>query len=782
MRLVLLGLRMSVGSGRGGLLRTALMSSGAALGVLLVLASLATASVADAQNARARDRSPVYAPGGEYSSDTDGGSRYDDRPVDTGATRLIQIDDAIGHLPLRRVVIGGAGPGTEVPPGLDRLPAPGEILVSPALAGLIRTDARARERFPQPIVGTIGRAGLVAPNELRAYVGVAADDPGLDEQRALTGFGGPLRFGRGDLTSDPDVFSPARYAAGAFALFVLVPFGVFLATCTRLSATTRDRRIAGLRLLGVSRGQAALVNAVETGVVAGGGAVLGAGLYGALAPLSTGWPIGRLQWFASDVSVAPWLLAVVVAGTTAFAVVVGVLAGRPARLDPLGVRRGAPASRPTLWRLVPLPVGLGAAALAGVTTGMSIDARMVTLLGALLVTGLGLALALPVLSYSVAGLVRRLPAAPVWLELAAARLRHNPGVAPRLVASLTVAIYVAGLGSLSIAIVATDRNLSDGATRPRAATLLQVSNARPGLAADLRATPGLVVAELLPVQVTIGGVAATAVTATCAEVLAVFRVGAGQSCVDGQVYRMEFAGIGPAGAGGPGGPDAAVPAGGEVRLADGTPVPTPTATLVVTPRFDAAVLSPLLITRRVPALAAFEPPGSVGFDVVAADAAAVDRAARVVSARAPASYLEGDLGGHRGIDSDLMVLVLVCGLTVTFVLGVGSFAAAAIDRTMERRRDNATLIVVGTRPALVAAGEAGSGALPLVLGLLTASAATMVVAASLAGILDQKVGFVVDRLAPVLWLAGAALLAGLVLIAVPAYLTQRVTAESLRRP
>jgi hypothetical protein len=440
MRLVLLGLRMSVGSGRGGMLRTALMSSGAALGVLIVLAALASASVARAQDERARGRSPVYATEGDYSSDTDGGSRYTADPVVAGATRLIEIDDAIGHTPLRRIAIGGATAGTEVPPGLARLPAPGEIVVSPALAELIRTDVRARERFPQRIIGTIGRKGLIAPNELRAYVGVAADDPGLDEQRALAGFGGPLRFGRGDEMSDPDVFSPARYAAIAFALFVLVPFGVFLATCARLSATTRDRRIASLRLLGVSARQAAVVNAVETGVVAGGGAVLGAVLYGVLAPLSTGWPVGRLQWYASDVSVAAGRLMVVVAGTVAFAVAVGVLAGRPARLDPLGVRRGAPATRPMPWRLVPLVLGLGAAAVAGLYDGIPVDQRAWWLLVAVLFTGLGIAMAVPVFSYAAAGLARRLPVAPVWLDLAAARVRHSPGVAPRLVASLTVAI------------------------------------------------------------------------------------------------------------------------------------------------------------------------------------------------------------------------------------------------------------------------------------------------------------------------------------------------------
>ena len=58
-----LGLRLSVGSGRAGLLRTALMSAGAALGVLVVLACLATVSVAEAQHARAEARSPVHTEG-----------------------------------------------------------------------------------------------------------------------------------------------------------------------------------------------------------------------------------------------------------------------------------------------------------------------------------------------------------------------------------------------------------------------------------------------------------------------------------------------------------------------------------------------------------------------------------------------------------------------------------------------------------------------------------------------------------------------------------------------
>ena len=63
MRWVRLGLRLSVGSGRAGLLRAALMSAGAAIGVFVVLACLATVSVASAQKDRAEARAPVHTEG-----------------------------------------------------------------------------------------------------------------------------------------------------------------------------------------------------------------------------------------------------------------------------------------------------------------------------------------------------------------------------------------------------------------------------------------------------------------------------------------------------------------------------------------------------------------------------------------------------------------------------------------------------------------------------------------------------------------------------------------------
>jgi hypothetical protein len=757
MRWVRLGLRLSVGSGRGGLLRAALMSAGAALGVFVVLASLATVSVATAQLRRAEARTPVHEKAG------------------TTGLQMIEIDDAIGGRPLRRTVVAGVTAGAPRPPGLAAYPAPGKVVVSPALAELIRTDPRAAERFPQPVMGTIGPAGLVAPDELRAYVGVPATArPSTDNDWRdwpVTGFGAELGYALGAETRWSDAFTPARFVAVAFALFVLVPYGVFLATCARLSASTRDRRLAALRLLGVSGRQAMLVNAIETGVVAGCGALAGLVAFTVLAPRSQRWHAGRLHWYAADISVPPGLVAAVVAATIGYAVAIGVLATRPARAQPVAVRRDAPVGRPSAWRAGPLLAGLAAAAVAGGGGAVGGAARGNLFLAAVLVTGLGVPLVVPLLGYGLAGLVRRARRTPVWLELATGRMRHAPGVAPRLVASLTAAIYVAGVATLSVGLFTEDQELGPGRALGQGARLMQVLHADDALTAALASVPGVDTVSVGYAPATIGGATAGLLVADCADVLAMYRLGPGESCVDGQIYRLELDEIGAR----------RVPAGESVVTESGVRIPPPARTLQLSPRWDSGQIGELLVTRRAPAARLL---GTIATSawVVVADAAAADRAGRIVSARAPANALQGDLGVRQGFDSDLLLTILIAGLTVSFVLGIASFAAAAVDRTMERRRDNATLAVVGVSRRTATAGEVGFGALPLAIGLAVATVATLVIATALARLVGAAASVAIDRMAPVLWLAAAALGVGLVLIAVPAWLTHRVTAEHLRRP
>ncbi|GAB3983640.1 FtsX-like permease family protein [Plantactinospora veratri] len=761
-RWIWLGLRLSIGSGRGGLLRTALMSSGATLGVLLVLGSLATVSVAGAQHERAEARTPVR----------------EEKPAGPSALRIYDIEDVVGGRVLRRTAVMGGDATSPRPPGVAVLPAPGEMVVSPALRDLIATDPRAANRLPQRVIGTVGPAGLLAPDELLAYVGapsapVAPEDRMLDENWPVTGFGQPLGYALG-LGAGPDVFTPARILAGAFGLFVLVPFGVFLATCARLSASTRDRRIAALRLLGVSARQATLVNAVETGVVTLGGALLGLAGFAILAPLSEGWRIGRLRWYAADLGVPVPVMVGMVAATVAYAVAIGVLATRPARVNPLSVRRDAPAARPGLWRVLPLLAGLGGAVLAGWSGRHEPTQRDALIFaGSMLFTGLALPLALPTLGYAAAALVARLPGTPVWLELAAARLRHAPGVAPRLVAAFTVMIYVAGVGSLGIGLFAEDRGLSP-TNDPDGRRMYAVRGPGPLPTAELRQVPGVQIVDLVGVPATVSGKRDFLMLGDCADFTGMFALAAGESCVDGRTYRLVHESF-------LGGAPLPQP-GAEVVTQSGTRIPVPEQILHARMRFDVGMGGPMLITRQAPVAATLDVPPSSSVQLVASDPATADRAAQVLAAQVPSGYLGGDLGARRGFDAELLVTLLVVGLTLSFVLGIGAFAAAAIDRTVERRRDNATLAVVGTSPRTITAGEVGFGTLPLMIGLGLASLATITIALVLAGLFDLDETRVLDRLAPTLWLAGGALVVGVVLIAVPAWLTQRITAEQLRRP
>jgi hypothetical protein len=211
--------------------------------------------------------------------------------------------------------------------------------------------------------------------------------------------------------------------------------------------------------------------------------------------------------------------------------------------------------------------------------------------GSLLLTGLALPLALPVLGYGAAGLLARLPRTPVWLELAAARLRHAPGVAPRLVAALTVMIYVVGLGSLGVGLVANDRELLPTGD-PDGAQMYQIFGAEPVPTDDLRQVPGTQVVDLRSVRATVAGRRDYVLVGSCADLTGMFRLGAGEACIEGTSYRLEFE---PAQGGSPPEP------GTELLAAGGTRIPAPEPVLHLSARFNIAQSGGVLITRQAPA-------------------------------------------------------------------------------------------------------------------------------------------------------------------------------------
>ena len=71
------------------------------------------------------------------------------------------------------MLVAGLVDAPPTPPGVDRLPGPGEAVVSPALAARIEDGAgRPARRRIGVVVGTIGDAGLRSPDELVAVIGV----------------------------------------------------------------------------------------------------------------------------------------------------------------------------------------------------------------------------------------------------------------------------------------------------------------------------------------------------------------------------------------------------------------------------------------------------------------------------------------------------------------------------------------------------------------------------------------------------------------------------------
>ncbi|NBH11167.1 ABC transporter permease, partial [Amycolatopsis sp. SID8362] len=157
-------------------------------------------------------------------------------------------DDEFRGRGLQGYLVQPTGPRLPAAPGVARLPGPGEAVLSPALAALLRSPEGEllRPRFPQQVIGTIGDAGLTGPNELFFYVGSAtvATQPGAVP---VSGFGGePRRRGL-------DPLELLLVVVGATTC--LVPVFVFVVTSTRLAAAARDRRLAALRLVGADRGQ-----------------------------------------------------------------------------------------------------------------------------------------------------------------------------------------------------------------------------------------------------------------------------------------------------------------------------------------------------------------------------------------------------------------------------------------------------------------------------------------------------------------------------------------------
>lgn len=426
--------RLSLAGGREAATRLAVIATAVALGVGMLLATLAGMNAVNAQNQRYAWLNTAVAPAAA------------DPSVDP-LWWLIREDyfhgDSIG-----RVEVAATGPDSPVPPGIPRLPGPGEYYVSPALGDLLHTTPAAQlgDRFPGHQVGTIGEVALPSPDSLLIVIGRTPSDMEHLGARKATQI----------MTTSPSVCSRGCYVGinhdgmalvlSIVAVALLFPVLIFIGTATRLAATRREQRFAAMRLIGATPRQISVISAVESVLAAAVGTAVGFGLFLALRPGLAAIPFTGDRFFTADLSLTLVDVLAVALGIPLGAVVAAWLALRRVQISPLGVARRVTPKPPRAWRLIPLVAGLVELTYFIGRRPPTTNGQLTAYLSGFLLILTGLLLAGPWLTMLGARLLAGRASRPATL-IAGRRLADNPRAAFRSVSGLIVALFVTSVAT-----------------------------------------------------------------------------------------------------------------------------------------------------------------------------------------------------------------------------------------------------------------------------------------------------------------------------------------------
>ena len=437
-----LGLRLTLSSGREGLVRLLITAAAVAVGVALLLGVLAEFHAFQANSSR-----PCW-------SCTDGAAVPGTLPAH-GELWNNSVDFYQGQT-ISRLDVAALGPGAPVPPGITRLPPAGDYYASPALAALLATVPADQlgARFPGKLIGTIGPAALNGADDLAIYIG---HTPAQVNRIPGTTWVTSINSAPGQ-----EVFSPFfRYAFGVGVLAVVFPMLVLISTATRLAANRREERFAALRLVGGTPGDIRTVAAVEAMLSAFLGAVLGTVVFLLVRPALAGAALVGPRYFESDLTPTVAGYVAMLVGVPLAAAVAALMSLRRVQISPLGVTRRTTPRPPTLWRLAALVIGVGVFVFGlSKTTRNSIGAPAYP---GLLLTMVGLVIAGPWLTRQAARLFGRSARGSSAL-LASRRLADNPKGAFRAVTGLTLAVFLGTMVGLIVpAVNATEQTPTAGA-------------------------------------------------------------------------------------------------------------------------------------------------------------------------------------------------------------------------------------------------------------------------------------------------------------------------------
>ncbi|WP_043472630.1 ABC transporter permease [Kitasatospora sp. MBT66] len=485
--MIAFALRLAVSGGRQAVARLLTITAATAVGVGLLLSTLAAVNAVGATNERV-----LWANSGAKSRTESAAVDplwwRDHGPEFYDGKRLLFIE------------VAATGPTSPVPPGLTKLPAAGEYYASPALAKLIReTPAdQLADRFPGRLVGEIGKAALTSPDSLVLVGG--QDRTALaarPDARPITTIADRLPACHADCPGTGVRGDAMTLILSVVAGALLFPVVIFIGTATRLSAATREQRYAAMRLVGATPRQITLIAAAESTVAAVAGTVLGFGLFLLLRPLVADVPFTGDRFFQDDlVLTVPQGLAVLV-GVPVAAAVAARLALRRVTVSPLGVSRRTTPKPPSAWRAAPLVAGLAELAWFVGRRPDTTNGQTAAYLTGFLVVMLGLVIAGPWLTMAVARLVAARTSRPATL-IAVRRLADDPKAGFRSVAGLILALFVTTATVAIIGTIDTNRGVLSGDPQTRVAVEHGAMSGEPPMTdavpdrvlADVRAVPG----------------------------------------------------------------------------------------------------------------------------------------------------------------------------------------------------------------------------------------------------------------------------------------------------
>jgi hypothetical protein len=462
------GLRLTLRGGREAVVRLVVTAAAVALGTGMLLVTLAAINAVNTQNAR-------YA----WLNSTD-----INRPA--GSARATAADplwwllqgDYFDGQQFGRLDVAATGPASPVPPGIARLPGPGQFYASPALSRLLRSVPAAQlgDRFPGRQIGTIGPSALPAPNSLIVIIGHTASqlsrEPGASRLTSILGTVPSSCHGcyLGINANGIDLI----FAITAGAL--LFPVLVFITTATRMSAARREQRFAAMRLVGATPRQVSVISAVESTVAAAVGAGAGFALFFLFRDPAATIPFTGAPFFPSDLSLSLADVLPVALGVPVAAAVAARIALRRVQISPLGVSRRVTPRAPRAYRLIPLLAGIAElVCLLGITHPKTSTVQIAVYLPGFVVIMVGLIIAGPWLTMVGSRLMARRASRPATL-IAARRLADNPRAGFRAISGLVLALFVTSVAVGVITSIDANRGPAGGGPAARDTLLDQFAD------------------------------------------------------------------------------------------------------------------------------------------------------------------------------------------------------------------------------------------------------------------------------------------------------------------